>query len=81
MLNPRVKVVGLDAEWYAPRVKGIPPSKISLLQVCSSAAYCAVFMVGKMERVPASLWDFMRDETIQKVRMEHMSPLFGGEAH
>lgn len=79
-LAPTVKVVGVDTEWYAPRVKGIAPSKTSLIQVCSSAEYCAVFWVGKMEHVPASLWNFMRDEAILKVRMEqiHMWELFRG---
>lgn len=63
----RAKVVGVDIEWHAPRIKGVSPSKISLIQICSSANYCAVFLVTKMEKFPSSLWPFMRDREIRKI--------------
>lgn len=62
------KVVGFDMEWHAPRVRGISPSKTALIQVCSSAEYCAVFLVAVLDEVPASLWAFLRDRTVKKVR-------------
>jgi len=82
-LDPTTDVTAVDTEWYAPRVRGVSPSKTSLIQVCSSADYCAVFLVGKMGDVPGCLWDFLRDKKILKVRTEKYSygHLFAGGAY
>jgi len=67
-LDLDVKGAGMDMEWHAPRVRGISPSKICLVQICTSAGYCAVFLVAKMGGVPKSLWAILQDGTIRKAR-------------
>lgn len=62
-----VKYVGVDTEWYNPRVKGISPTKTALVQICSSPGYCAVFLIAVLGKVPASLWSFLCDSSIRKV--------------
>ncbi|CAN0396294.1 unnamed protein product, partial [Hapterophycus canaliculatus] len=61
------KVVGFDIEWHAPRVRGISPSKTSLIQICSSAGYSAVFLVAVLGSVPARLWALLCDPTVKNV--------------
>ncbi|CAN0314199.1 unnamed protein product, partial [Ectocarpus sp. 4 AP-2014] len=65
-LDP-VKVVGFDMEWHAPRVRGVGPGRTALIQVCSSAGYCAVFVMAGLDQVPSGLWALLQDPTIKKV--------------
>lgn len=60
-------VVGFDMEWHAPCVKNVPPSRTALIQICSSAAYCAVFALGDFDEMPSSLRTFLWDRDILKV--------------
>ncbi|CAN0474606.1 unnamed protein product, partial [Laminaria digitata] len=43
------------------------PGKTALIQICSSAKYCAVFLIEALGKVPASLWAFLRDPNFRKV--------------
>ncbi|CAM9585769.1 unnamed protein product, partial [Ectocarpus fasciculatus] len=61
------RVVGFDMEWHAPRVRGVSPSRTALIQICSSAGFCAVFVMADMVEVPSGLRDFLQDPTIKKV--------------
>ncbi|CAN0476261.1 unnamed protein product, partial [Scytosiphon promiscuus] len=54
-------------EWYAPRLKNVSPSRTSLIQMCSSADYCAVFARGAFDELPASLRTFLCNADILKV--------------
>lgn len=62
------KVVGLDMEWHTPRVRGIFPSKTSLIQICSGADYCALFSMTHFDEMPASLRDLLQNGDVKKVR-------------
>ena len=62
--------VGLDMEWYTPRLKGWGPSRTELMQFCSSPNLCVLFLIGpllEMDRVLSSLWGFLCDPTFKKV--------------
>lgn len=54
-------------EWHTPRVRGISPSKTSVIQICSNHDFCAVFRMDCFEQMPASLVDFLCDVDISKV--------------
>lgn len=62
------KVVGFDMEWYAPRVRGVGPSRTAVIQICSSPDFCALFAMCYFDELPPCLKDFLCDAQILKVR-------------
>lgn len=55
-----VPVVGFDCEW-------VHEGAVSVLQLCSHEGYCAVIRLCKIENLPRSLCDLLKDRKVVKV--------------
>jgi hypothetical protein len=68
VIEPCVKIIGLDIEWKPVFIKGQPPRKASLLQIAASDEILLLQIYGlQPKRIPQLVLKVLADTSILKV--------------